>query len=365
MSKQRTNLATALGVLLEPQQYQLPNLCVLAGGDSFLKHETRCALLGKASSAANDDLGEVYLQGRNIEYRDLLDALRERSLFGSSQQIVVLEEADSFVKQYRSALEILFEKPVRDAVLILEVDSWPGNTRLAKMLTGGLTVSCHVPERGRERTEFIKQLKQWLAAVAKREHDCQLQASAVEALIQHLPPEPGILYQEVARLALLVPAGQPIDAPLVNEHVGGWRAQKTWDMIDAVAEGKAADALVQLDRLLAAGEEPHALLPQMASTLRKFAAAARVYEQAERSGNRVSLRTALEQSGMPAFKLHAAESQLKQIGRVRAKQLYHWLLAADLALKGHNSTKDRARRELETLVIRLAAQAAPEPAARR
>jgi hypothetical protein len=52
-----------------------------------------------------------------------------------------------------------------------------------------------------------------------------------------------------------------------------------------------------------------------------------------------------------------AEAQLRQIGRPRAKQLYRWLLAADLALKGHNSSKDRARRELETLIVRLSRQA--------
>ena len=78
-----------------------------------------------------------------------------------------------------------------------------------------------------------------------------------------------------------------------------------------------------------------------------------------------SLRAALEQSGMLPFKLSAAERQLRQIGRPRAKQLYGWLLAADLAIKGHNSTKDRARRELETLIVRLANSETPLAVASR
>jgi hypothetical protein len=45
---------------------------------------------------------------------------------------------------------------------------------------------------------------------------------------------------------------------------------------------------------------------------------------------------------------------LKQIGRSRAKQLTCWLLAADLATKGHNSSDERARIELERLIVRLA-----------
>ncbi|MCA9261745.1 MAG: hypothetical protein KDA61_21155, partial [Planctomycetales bacterium] len=116
----------------------------------------------------------------------------------------------------------------------------------------------------------------------------------------------------------------------------------------------AAEALEQLDRLLAAGEEPHAVLPQMAATLRHFAMAVRVFEQAEACGNKISLRYALEQAGAPPFKLNDAQRQLQQIGRARARRLYEWLLQADLDLKGHNSTKDRARRVIETLIIRMA-----------
>ena len=56
-------------------------------------------------------------------------------------------------------------------------------------------------------------------------------------------------------------------------------------------------------------------------------------------------------------KLNDAERQLKQIGRPRARQLYRWLLAADLATKDYNSSIDRARRVLETLILRLSQQA--------
>jgi hypothetical protein len=58
------------------------------------------------------------------------------------------------------------------------------------------------------------------------------------------------------------------------------------------------------------------------------------------------------------FKLSAAERQLRQIGRQRAKQITEWLLAADLAMKSYNSSDDRARIELERLIVRLAANSA-------
>lgn len=354
------NKIRALQFLTGPGESSLGAVCVVAGDDAFLRHEVRRELRRLFDSEGSDGLGPQVCDGGTAELCDVLDALCERSLFGNEQRVVLVEDADPFVKQYREKLEDYVEHPTRDAVLILEVKSFPGNTRLAKATAKhGLIIDCQVPQQGRELTEFTKQLKDWLVTEAKTKHRVKLQRGAVDLLLELLPTEVGILSQEVARLALLVEKTQEIDAELVRTHVGGWRTRKTWDMIDAAADGRAQDALQQLDRLLAAGEEPHALLPQMASTFRKFAAAARVFEQAEAAGQRPSLRNALQQAGMPPFKLAEAERQLKQIGRPRAKQLYQWLLAADLGLKGYNSTKDRARRVLETLIVRLDQQAKP------
>jgi DNA polymerase III subunit delta len=63
---------------------------------------------------------------------------------------------------------------------------------------------------------------------------------------------------------------------------------------------------------------------------------------------------------VPPFKLNDAERQLRQIGRLRAKQLTGWLLAADLAMKSYNSSDDRARTELERIIIRLSATNTPD-----
>ena len=354
MAKAAANKISALKFLTDPAKFPTGAVCAVVGDDVFLRHEVRLALGHLLDDGDEEGLGVKTCEGKTAELRDVLDSLCERSLFGSERRVVVVEEADPFVKLYREKLEDYVAKPARDAVLILEVKTWPGNTRLAKAVAKvGLTISCQVPQKGAELTAFTKQLKDWLILLAKEQHKVELKRPAVDALLELLPTEVGILCQEVGRLALLVDEKQVIDAKLVRENVGGWRTRTTWDMIDAAAEGRAADALQQLDRLFAAGEDPHALLPQMASTFRKFAAAVRVFERAEQTGRRISLRGALEQTGMPPFKLSSAEGQLKQIGRPRAKQLYRWLLAADLELKGYNSSKERARRVLEMLVVRL------------
>lgn len=358
MAKKSLSTISGFDLLIDPASITPRAVCVVVGDGGFLQHEVRRALVATITGGDVDSAPDM-LDGETAALRDVLDALSELSLFGSGQRVVVVEQADDFVKNHREHLEDYVPKPRGDATLVLEVTTWPSNTRLAKAAAEtGLTIKCQTPAQGRELTEFTKQLKEWLAVVAKRDHGAELAKSAAEQLVELLPPEPGILYQEVARLALLAAPAKKIDEQLVRDNVGGWRTRKTWDMIDAAADGRAADALEQLDRLLAAGEEPQALLPQMASTLRKFAMAVRLFDQAEKRRQQLSLRMALERAGMPPFKLADAERQLRQIGRPRGRQLYRWLLAADLELKGYNSTRDRARRVLETLIVKLSRAAA-------
>lgn len=359
MAKSSSTIVSSLNYLSSPDGYALGSVCAVVGDDAFLRQEVRQSL---AQSTDEGD-GELTLEtcaGKSAEWRNIVDLLRERSLFGGGSRTVIVEDADPFVKNYRDKIELYVEEASGDGLLILELNSLPGNTRLAKSIAKhGLTIRCSVPDRGKELKEFVNSLKKWLIDIAKEKFEVVLPTAAVDLLLDLLPTEVGILYQEVDKLSLLVGEDRKIGVELVREHVGSWRTRKTWDMIDAVADGQADEALRQLDRLIAAGEKPHALLPQMASTLRRFAAAARQIEQAEQRKQRVSLQGALKESGIIPFKVAAAEQQLRQIGRPRARQLNRWLLAADLALKSHNSTDERARRELETLIVRLSKHAQP------
>ena len=149
---------------------------------------------------------------------------------------------------------------------------------------------------------------------------------------------------------------------MVRDVAGGWRTKTTWEIIDQACDGNVAEALTQLDKLLATGEKPIALFGSISWSLRRFAAATRVYEQAEREGRRISIRESLTQAGFrpwPANVLQRAEKQLRQLGRRRAGQIYRWLLAADLAMKRTHSQDERARLVLEQLFVRMSRQLGP------
>jgi DNA polymerase III subunit delta len=286
--------------------------------------------------------------GKAVQLREVLDSLCTVTLFGSGPRLVIVHEADPFVTQYRSQLEDYVARPAKGGVLVLEVKTWPANTRLAKAVAAdGVTMECKSPTES--------QAKKWLVEHAKLKHGVRLEQTAVDMLQQLVPPELGILVQEITKLSLMGDERRVIDVELVQNNVGGWRARTIWDMVDAAADGRAADALAQLDRLITAGEKPHGLLPQLASSLRRFSTAMELIEFAESNRRRLLPRDALAQAGVLPFKLRDAERQLRQIGRARAAHIADWLLAADLAMKGHNSSDEKARTEIERLFVRLSA----------
>lgn len=357
-SSTKTGIASSLDFLAQPEKYPAANFCAVFGDDAFLKAEVVATLRRQVLKGEEADFGLTVFIGRETQLRDVRDALSSQSLFGDGARLVIIEEADTFVTEYRAELEELVT--AARGVLVLEVKTWPGNTRLAKAVdANGLAIDCRSYEslQPKDQKPREREVKKWLAERATTVYQVRIDPAAIDALGELVPPEPGILVQEIARLALLTGADRVIDTQLVRDNVGGWRTRATWDMVDATADGRAADALLQLDRLITSGEKPQGLLPQMASTLRRFASAIELFEAAEADGRRLPSREALSQAGVLPFKLNDAERQLRQIGRRRAKQLTQWLLAADLAIKSHNSADDRARTELERIIVQLSKNA--------
>jgi DNA polymerase-3 subunit delta len=348
----------ALDFLSHMDRHTPAAVCAVFGDEAYLRREVLVALRRLVLGDAEGEFSLSTFAGPDAQLRDVLDALATASLFSGGRRLVIVEDADSFVTLFRSQLEKYVERPAKGSVLVLQVESWPSNTRLAKAVAArGLAIECKSPNE--------RQTKSWLADRAKTIHNIRLEATAADAMLELLPPDLGLLAQELDKLALVVREKRVIDARLVREHVGGWRTRAVWDLVDDAAEGRASKALVQLDRLVSSGEKPHGILPQMASSLRKFDAAARLIEMAEAHRRPITLRDALAQAGVLPFKLSDAERQLRHIGRHRAKQLTRWLLAADLAIKGHNSADDLARIEIERLIVRLQAASGEQRAASR
>ncbi len=337
----------ALDYLAKPSKFSPSPVTVLFGDESFLKRQVLAALKEQILSGEDAEFSVTEFRGGETMLRDVLDARSTRVLFGGGPHMVIVEEADDFVSRNRAALEDMVARGGRSSVLVLEVKLWPATTRLYKALAeSGLQIECKFPAPAR--------LLKWLAGWSQERHGAKLEPAAAELLAESVEPELGLFDQELAKLAATAGPGGTVTAAMVRATVGGWRTRTAWEMLDATLDGDAPGALVQLDRLLAGGEVPVALLAQMSSSLRRFAAAARLIEQAEEAGRTLHLRHALGEAGVKPFLLGKAEVQLRRLGRQRASRLYRWLLAADLALKGASSSPPRARLVLEELIVRIA-----------
>ncbi len=343
-----------------------PGLCVVFGDEDFLKRLALKAL--RTQLLANPEEPYARFEGNEADWRDVADEVSTASLFGGgAPRMVLVDEADKFVTRYRDRLEKLLAKPRGRGVMVLEVNTWLGTTRLYQQLEQhGLQIDCRPPRmvRGNRKVPDTQRVVAWLIAWADQRHQLKLSRPAAQLLMDLTRADFGRMDQELAKLGLFAGLGGSVAPKLVQEVTGGWKAQTSWELIDAACDGKASAALLQLDHLFQSGESPTSLFPQFSWSLRRFAAATRIYERAEREGRRMPLRKALEQAGFrpwPQNALERAEQQIKRMGRARTGQIFRWLLETDLALKGSHSAPHRARQLLELLILRLAEKATPAP----
>jgi len=343
----------AIDYLAAPKEHPPALLNVVFGDEAFLKRQVLLALKTETLGKSDSDFAYSTFDGDQAQLGDVLDELGTIAMFGGETRLVRVDQADKFVSKNRDDLEKYAENPIPTGRLILDLKSFPANTRLYKAVAKtGLIVACTTPTEA--------ELPKWLCGWTSRSHGIQLEMAAARLLTEMVGPELGLLDQEVGKLALLLAEGQKITAKLVRDTVGNWRTRTAWDMLDSALAGNLRDALNQLDRLLLAGEQPVAIMGQISATLRKFAAATRIIISSEQERQSVSLRNALERAGFPRFKLRDIEKQLRHLGRERGRRLYQALVETDLALKGNSALPPRL--VIENMLIRLSQPASAHAA---
>jgi DNA polymerase-3 subunit delta len=279
------------------------------------------------------------MDGKSASLVDVLDELALLPFLGS-HRLVVVSDADEFVSAHRAALEKYVEKPHRSGVLVLSVKSWPGNTRLAKMVTqSGLAIDCRSPEPPR----LVAWCRQW----ASERYGKRLSGDAAQLLVELVAGGVGQLDAEIDKLAAYVGDKPEITAAAVDTLVASGRVQVVWNIIDAAAGGDARSALGMLKSLVSSGEQPLLILGAMSAQLRRLARVHRLVATGE------SPRTALAKAGIQYY-ADRAQAQLRHLGRDRLGRLYKWLLETDLGIKGESALTPPHL--LERLVVRLAAR---------
>jgi len=315
---------------------KLQAVYVLHGDEDFLKRQVLAVLRTLVFGPDGDDFGLSTHPGDTATFAAVHDELQTLP-FLAPRRLVVVENADPFVSNHRAALENYVSQPAPTGVLVVDVKSWPSNTRLYKMVPNAASITCKAPA--------AYKLPDWCVQWAAARHGKELAVPAAKLLVDLVGAEMGQLDQELAKLAVYAGSSPRIEAADVDRLVGSSRAENVFKIFDAISSGRPGEALSILDHLFAQREDPVRILGAFSWQLRKLAQADRLRHLG------LSVSAAIEQAGFPPYSRQSAEQHLRHLDPARADRLYDLLLEADLGLKGSSQLPPRTL--LERLVVRL------------
>jgi DNA polymerase-3 subunit delta len=303
---------------------------LLAGGESLLRDDALTALRRAALGDGDPTFNFDRLEGAGATAAALLDALQTLPVF-SARRLVVLVEPESRRGGARPLVDALAQwvgdPREGDTSVLVVIAARPDRRARWVRAFGDAVVACEAPGQAREIAAFVR-------AEAERQ-GIALARGAAEALAERIGPQLQMIRTELTKLALLAGPGEPVTAAQVGIGTAVSAEEPIWDLTDAIGEGRPADALRVLSRLIASGEAPPVLLGALVSHFRRL------------------LRTAAggDVAG-PPFVRRKLASQAKRYGVARLRAALDALHETDLALKGAGAL--RPELALERVVISLA-----------
>lgn len=282
---------------------------VLCGPDVYLRRQARRRIARNFTGEADPQLVVTSLDA-SAELSEVLDALRTPPLT-APRRLVIVDQADEFVTAHRQSLEKYLSRPATRGSLMLVVNSWPGNTRLAKLTRRiGEVIDCSAPGEG--------ELPRWIPAAAER-HGKRIADDAADLLAAWIGSDLARLDSEIEKLAIYLGPRRAITADDVEAVVVATAEAARYALSNAIRDGDVPAALEALNKMLTRRGEEFRVLGLIGWQLRR-----------QRSG--------------PAR------------GRSELRRGFRRLLRADLAMK----TGADPRTAVQVLVTQLCLQAPPQ-----
>jgi DNA polymerase-3 subunit delta len=145
-------------------------------------------------------------------------------------------------------------------LFLRERDALPGSHPLVALVKKVGQVREFAPPRGRE-------LSRWIAQQVQRE-ECEITPAAADLLASTSGTDPAVLRQEIAKLATYVGPQGRIDERVVAELASAGRLSDIFALVDAIGQRRRAQAMVELHRLLEAGQHPLYILTMVVRQFR-------------------------------------------------------------------------------------------------
>ncbi|MBS3735156.1 MAG: DNA polymerase III subunit delta [Phycisphaerae bacterium] len=301
---------------------------VLNGGDAFLRDARRSEVIAAVIGDADPQVAVTSFDA-DAEPAEVFDELRTIP-FLSPRRVVVVRDADGFVRRNRAAVEKYLEAPSDCSVLVLEVNSWASNTRLYKTVKRiGRAIDCSPPNAG----GVGRRLRDMARARGKT-----LAGDAAELLAQWIGQDLAALDGEIEKLSLYVGERQTITAADVGELVTATAGPGAFALTNAVTAGDVRGALTALDGMCQVRGEEFRTLGLLTWHLRRALKAKRQLD----AGRTPDLK-------MPAGPKRDFLAMLRRRSQQRLAGDFRALLRADLALKSGR----RPQAAMQQLVVDL------------
>lgn len=188
-------------------------------------------------------------EGDKAEYPEVIDELMTMP-FLTQYRLVIINDADKFITAHREKLEAYLDNPSETGVLLMTVQSFPGNTRLAKKAAQIGWV---------EKFEELKpyELPGFVQDYAKSEYKLQIKDPALSMLINLTGDRCGDLINEVDKIGtyLAGSGSKEITCHEVELLVGNNRQYDAFNVIDAISNRKPDVALELLDQMLSQSKD--------------------------------------------------------------------------------------------------------------
>lgn len=239
---------------------------LLAGAEALLRDDALEALRQAVLGTGPADFDFDRLEGERTTPGGLLDAVRTLPVL-APRRLVVLREpearrgrAGDLGDAVAAAVEATAGGSTVLVVVAAKVDK---RSRWVKAFRApAVLVACDPPKGGRAVVAFARE-------EAARQ-GLTLGPGAAEALAEAVGPQLLLLRGELEKAALLAGPGERVTREHVIESASQVAEEPIWDLTDAIGEGRTADALALLSRMLRAGAPPPVVLGALTGHFRRL-----------------------------------------------------------------------------------------------
>jgi len=204
---------------------------ILCGSEEMTKREVFQELRAAINKAVDADIDPKQLDGARVQPSEVFDELRTMSLL-QPYQLVVVDDADQFVKSYRDMLERYAENPAEGSTLVLRSTNW-NSPKLDKLVD---KVGAKVKADALSHADAAS----WLIKRATSHHQRKLDKACATTLVDRLGTGLMRLDNELAKLALMVGEGEAIDGKMIDQLVGRSSDEQAWAAQEAVLAALAS-----------------------------------------------------------------------------------------------------------------------------